>query len=138
MAKFKDDDAPTFQNGDRIGPDFDFTKTEFGYADLKDADFDEHDLSQASLDRTEQLPAAKGIARECEVAKMTGAHEMAMLRCMNQTYIECFYGANWIFKGIAYILGFIFSKNPFKLDTLDYKVGHRRASACFESVPVPV
>ena len=40
------------------------------------------------------------------------------------------YGANWICGGIAYVLGFVFSKNPFKLDTLDYKVGRYAASCC--------
>ena len=55
-------------------------------ADLKDADFNEHDLSQAVLDRTEQLPAAKGVARELDIAKMTGAHEM--VRCQSQDKIR--------------------------------------------------
>ena len=34
------------------------------------------------------------------------------------------YGVSWTFVGFAYILGLILPKfkNPFKLDTLDYKV----------------
>jgi len=50
-------------------------------------------------------------------------------------YVECFYGANWIFKGIAYILGFMFSKNPFKLDTLDYKVNRCLAARTYFGPP---
>ena len=51
-------------------------------------------------------------------------------------YVVSLYGANWICGGIAYVLGFVFSKNPFKLDTLDYKVG-RYAASCCACYPLP-
>ena len=38
-------------------------------------------------------------------------------------FVKCLYGTSGFFLPIVWALGHIFTKNPFKLDTLDYKVG---------------
>ena len=59
-----------------FGPGSKFKKTDFGVADLDEADFNESSLSGAIMDQVKNLATAKGIQTAKDVEMMKFIHEM--------------------------------------------------------------